>query len=75
MVIYLPLLNEGTSCWRPVEAERVQEDSYRILGTKPEDEEWPVATGDIVRCELRRFSDGFEGLVVILQPRGLPPIY
>lgn len=75
MVIYLPLLNEATPCWRPVEAQQVEGNSYRISGIKPEDEDWPVATGDIVRCEPRRFSDGFEGLVVILPPRGLPPIY
>ncbi len=75
MVVYLPLLNEGKPCWRPVEAERVEKDSYRILGNKPADEQWPVAKGDIVHCELRRFADGYEGLVVILPPASLPPIY
>ena len=75
MVIYLRLRSEGTPCWRPVEAEPVQEGSYRILSKKPDDEEWPVATGEVVRCELQRFSDGFEGLVIVLPPTNLPPIY
>jgi hypothetical protein len=72
LVIYVPLLNEGTDCWRPVEAEQVRGDTYRIVGPKPEDETWPVAAGDVVRCERRRFADGFGGLVVVISESDLP---
>ena len=65
MVIFIPLLNEGTNCWRPVEAEKVGADTYRILGFKPEDEEGPVATGEVVRCKTYRFSSGSESLVAV----------
>lgn len=65
MTIYLPLLNEGTDCWRPVEAELIGNDCYRILADKPADEDWPTAPGSIVRCKLHQFSDGSAGLVAI----------
>jgi hypothetical protein len=38
VVIYILLLNEGTACWRPVEAERVEGESYRILEGCPTEE-------------------------------------
>lgn len=72
MVIYIPLLNEGTPCWRPVEAEHVEGNTYRILGNKPETEQWPVKTGDVIRGELRRFSDGHDFLVAVI-PGKEPP--
>jgi hypothetical protein len=65
LVIYIPLLNEGTDCWRPIEAEQIGIDTYRIVAFKPEDEEWPFASGHVVRCKSHRFLDGSEGLVVI----------
>lgn len=58
MKIYLPLLNEGTEVWRPVEAEPVGENLYRIVQPQPDDEEWPVVSGDIVKCETRNFASG-----------------
>jgi hypothetical protein len=73
LLIYIPLLNEGTDCWRPIEAEQVGNDTYRIVGSKPEDEEWPIAAGEVVRCERRRFVDGSEGLVVIKSEAGPLP--
>jgi hypothetical protein len=68
LIIYLPLLNEGTDCWRPVEAEQVGTNSYRILEIQPEDEDWPVRTGDVVTCKPHRFSDGSEGFSAVLPP-------
>jgi hypothetical protein len=74
VVIYIPLLNEGTPCWRPVEGEQVDGNNYRILTAKPADEHWPVATGDVVRCEPHRFSDDHDCLVAILPGSGpIPP--
>ena len=60
--IYIPLLNEGTDVWRPVEAEQVGGDQYRIVGQRPADENWPFAQNQIVRCEMRLLS-GRECLV------------
>jgi hypothetical protein len=73
VVIYIPLMNEGTPCWRPVEAEPIDRDHYRILTEQPQDEHWPVATGDVVRCEPRRFSDDLDCLVAILPNTPAPP--
>ena len=56
--IYLPLLNEGTDCWRPVEAIELGSDLFRIVSQKPEDEEWPYRSGEVVRCRWRQFSEG-----------------
>ena len=58
--IYVSLLNEGTDVWRPVMAEHIREDVYRIVGEPPdsEGEEWEFAPGDIVRCRKQKLSGG-----------------
>ncbi len=58
--IYVALLDEGSPCWRPVEAESLSENTFRILSSNPdpEDEKWEFSTGSIVRCEERDLSDG-----------------
>jgi hypothetical protein len=56
--IYVELLEEGTTCWRPVNAEQVDGELYRVVGKKPEDEVWPFSTGDIVKCKKRTFQSG-----------------
>ncbi len=65
MTIYVALLNEGTDCWRPVTAERVSEDQFRIADSQPEDEEWEFKPGHVVQCQLHTFHDGSKGLVAI----------
>jgi hypothetical protein len=70
VIIYIPVLNEGGPCWRPVEAEHISGDTYRITEKKPEGERWPVRTGDTVRCESRRFSDDLDCLVAIIPGTG-----
>jgi hypothetical protein len=64
--IFVPLLNEGTNVWRPVEAEHLGDDRYRIIQEQPEDEEWLVASGQTVQCTPFRFSDGAEGLAAMI---------
>jgi len=56
--IYVSLLNEGTDVWRPVTAEQLRDDVYRIIGEAPDsdDEEWEFAPGDIVRCRKQKLS-------------------
>ena len=58
--IYMPLLNEGTDCWRPVSATPVEADRYRIdeQHYDRDDEQWQFPPGSIVRCRLHTFSDG-----------------
>lgn len=66
MRIYLPLLNEGTDVWRLVEAVHLRDDEYRIVQKQPDGEDWPVACGQIVRCNPHRFADGAVGLVAVI---------
>jgi hypothetical protein len=63
--IYMPLLNEGTEAWRPVEASRIAEGTYRIEGQVPDGEEWAFPPGASVRCELKTFTGGEPALVAI----------
>ena len=65
--IYVYLPDEAVDVWRPVEAERVDEDSYRIVSENPDpdDERWEFSTGEIVRCVPKVFSGGERGLVAV----------
>jgi hypothetical protein len=58
--IYVYLLDEGTDCWRPVQAAGLGADRYRIVSENddPEDEHWQFTTGDVVRCMERQLSGG-----------------
>jgi hypothetical protein len=56
LTIYIPLQGEGTEVWRPVEAEHVGDDRYRILSLQPSDEIWPFSLNEIVRCERELLS-------------------
>jgi hypothetical protein len=51
-------LDEGVKCWRPVSAEHLFENTYRIVDSVPEGETWLFQRGDVVRCKQREFSDG-----------------
>jgi len=41
MTIYVELLDEGTKCWRPVSAEHISDDVYRVLDFVPEGKSGP----------------------------------
>jgi hypothetical protein len=56
--VYVALLNEAVDVWRPVVAEPVAHDLYRLCGPMPDDETWEFGPGEIVRCEERSFHDG-----------------
>ncbi len=66
-LIYVPLVDEGGDVWRPAVAEVVGDQTFRIIGenTSPDDERWAFATGEVVRCEAHRFTDGSSGLVAV----------
>ena len=54
--VYVELLHEGVDVWRPVQAEHLGGNLYRLAGDKPADEVWAFAVGDVVKCEDRRLS-------------------
>lgn len=57
--IYVYLLAEGTHVWRPVQAEKLSDNLFRIISINPnpEDENWQFSAGDIVKCEERILSN------------------
>jgi hypothetical protein len=62
VIIMMPLLDEGVEVWRPVEAEPLDNDRYRIVGPIPDDEEWAFAPGSIVIGSLSTFYGGVRKL-------------
>jgi hypothetical protein len=65
--IYVYLLDEGVDTWRPVKAEKLNDNLFRIVSDNPdpEDEKWQFSTGDIVKCEERILSNSKKCLVAI----------
>ena len=58
--IYIALLDEGVDVWRPVQAERLSGNIYRIP-SQPYDrsvESWQFEPGDVVLCEMVESSEG-----------------
>jgi hypothetical protein len=58
--IYVALLNENIDVWRPIKAQRLQANVYRIV-SQPYDttiETWQFVPGDIVQCEMVRMHEG-----------------
>jgi hypothetical protein len=62
--IYVRLLNEAVDVWRPVTAEPLGGERYRIISknTDPEDEKWEFETGDIVHCVEKELMDGTKSI-------------
>jgi Alanine racemase, C-terminal domain len=62
--IHVCLLDEGVDVWRPVSAEHIRDNIYKITATPPVNtEKWQFACGDTVCCQEKSFSDGKTGLV------------
>lgn len=64
-MVYVELLDEGTTCLRPTRAEPTDGTTYRLLATPdydPEAEHWAFLPGAIVRCRRERWG-GDEVLV------------
>jgi hypothetical protein len=51
--IDIELRDEGVECWRPVEAEHLGEDRYRIIEEQPDSERWAFPSRTVVRCSPR----------------------
>ncbi len=63
-VIYMPLRDEGTDCWRPVHADLVSSATYEIaVDVEPGDERWLFPPPCRVRCREHVFEDGRVALV------------
>ena len=53
-VVYVELLHEGVEVWRPVDAQALGGDRFRLAaGHVPEGEVWTFEPGSTVRCERR----------------------
>ena len=56
--VYVRLRNEGTEVWRPVEAERLSEATFRLSDAPiPDDEEWTFEPGEVVVVEHKRSGE------------------
>ena len=56
--VYIALLDEGVDSWRPVEAESMGDNLYRIPGSVPAEECWEFRPGMVVFCQERQLSGG-----------------
>lgn len=60
VTICVRLLNEGVETARPVPAQSLGEQIYKILLPEdydPEDEEWEFLPGETVRCEQTEWNE------------------
>jgi hypothetical protein len=65
--IQVRLLNEGTECSRPTQAQDLGDGVFKVLPTSnydPTDEVWEFPPDSIVRSEVRR-SEGKEFLLAV----------
>ena len=60
--IFMPLLNDGIECWRPVAATPLGAELFRVESVCDADEQWQFPSGSVVRCGPRTFSGGESGL-------------
>ena len=63
LTIYVGLLDEGVTVWRPVVAREVSPGRYELSGAIPEGERWEFQPGQVVECERRALDGGEFGLV------------
>jgi hypothetical protein len=65
VTLYMYLLEEGSDCWRPVQAEPLGNELFRVLGPMSDDEVWEFPPDSIVATRRKSFSSGSLGLVAI----------
>ncbi len=65
VTIYMPLLDEGTDVWRPVDATALKRDVYKVGGQMDKDEIWAFMPGTIVRCESKVLNNGEAKLIAV----------
>lgn len=63
VTVFVPLIDEGTDCWRPAYAVKVGHGVYRLLQQPvPSEERWAFCPGEAVECDHHDFADGTSGL-------------
>lgn len=70
--IFVALPDELVDVWRPVQAERLRANVYRIV-EQPYDraiEKWQFEPGDIVECEYRKKGDDLR--ILVASRRAMP---
>ncbi len=65
-VLLMPLMNEGTDVWRPVNVKPLDDGTCQILGPMPDGEHWTFAPGSIVASAARRFNGEERAVAVSL---------
>lgn len=71
-VVFVRLLGEGTTVYRPVDAVSVAPSLFRLESRAdydPEDEEWEYPPGSVVVCERRELQGAHVLVAVAAQPR------
>lgn len=71
-IIHVALLDEGVAVWRPVHANRVQGDVFRIQTDQSydrEQERWQFEPGQHVVCELKTIAEGPTLVAVAAAPK------
>ena len=66
VTLYVRLLDEGTEVYRPVQAQAVDADRYRVLGPIPKTETWEFQPGDIVAVKVQALSGGEQRVIAAL---------
>lgn len=58
--IFVRLVDEAVDAWRPIRAERLEDNRYRIVEQRydRDTEEWQFEPGDRVVCELIDSDEG-----------------
>jgi hypothetical protein len=56
--IYVELLGEGVSVFRPLTAVRQPDGSFELPLSLPPEERWAFPPGSRVQCELRDLGEG-----------------
>ena len=65
-IVYVPLLDEGTTVYRPVRATPLGGSVYRLASSvEPPDEKWAFPPNSHVVCAEHVFQGGAPGLLAI----------
>lgn len=68
--VYVKLLDEGVDVWRPVRAIREADGAFRLCRPgwyDPETEIWQFPPNSRVKCKMKVFADGKQGLVAVAE--------
>lgn len=67
--VFVKLLNEDIDVWRPVAAEHLRGDLYRLLEDPPEGEVWPFGKNDLVVCHRQLGSEPQRGAMLVAREK------